>query len=331
MAPHRNHLIVIALLFCVASLTAMADELRFFQIGTGPSGSTRFPLGGLLASALSNPPGSRPCEEGGSCAPPGLVAVARTSGGSVTNIEALASGRVDAALVDVESALAAIGGTGPFKGNPITTLRGIAMLYPESLHLVARNGTGIHGPRDLKGRRLAVDPALLGLSRLLLTAWGLPDRQVKLVELAPAAALAELTNGRVDAVLTIGAWPIAAIAALAHQTAIELIPLAGSEADHLCAHHLFLTRGEIVGKTYEGVAAPVRTLEIGMALLTSARQDADLVAGIARALWQPTTRDLLAEGNVHGGRVHLDATALTRIGIPLHPGAAQFLASGAAR
>ena len=322
-------MVAIILLFCVVGLTATADELRFFQIGTGPSGSTRFPLGGLLASALSNPPGSRPCEDGGSCGPPGLVAVARTSAGSVANIEALASGRVDAALVDVETALAAMAGKGTFKGHPMANLRGIAMLYPESLHLVVRKGAGIHGPRDLKGRRLAIDPALLGLSRLLLTAWGLPDRRVKLMEVAPAAALAELANGRVDAVLTLGVWPIAGIAALAHQTAIELVPLAGSEADHLCAHHLFLTRGEIVGKTYEGVVAPVPTLEIGIALLTSARQDTELVAGIARALWQQTTLDLLAEGNVHGGRVHLDATALTRIGIPLHPGAAQFLASGA--
>jgi len=325
---HRLGPIVLAVLLSFAPLVATAADLRFFQLGTGPSGGSRFPLGGLIASALSNPPGSRQCEQGGSCGPPGLVAVARTSAGSVANVEALAEGRVDAALVDAETAMAAIGGSDEFHAKPIANLRGIAMLYPESLHLVVRKGAGIHGVRDLKGRKLAIDPAALGPSHLLLAAWGLAAKQVKRSVVAPAAALAALAAGRADAVLTIGAWPIAAIAELARSTAIDLLPLAGPEAEGLCARTPFLTRGEIGDHVYEGVTGPVATLEIGIALLTTAEQDADLVAGITRALWQPATLELLTEGNIHGGRVRLDAAALAHIGIPLHPGAASAGATG---
>lgn len=44
---------------------ATAQEMRFFRIGTGGAGGTYFPIGGLLANAISAPPGSTPCDQGG--------------------------------------------------------------------------------------------------------------------------------------------------------------------------------------------------------------------------------------------------------------------------
>jgi hypothetical protein len=47
----------------------------FLRIGTGTSSGTYFLMGGLLANAISNPEGSRPCDKGGSCGVPGLPAL----------------------------------------------------------------------------------------------------------------------------------------------------------------------------------------------------------------------------------------------------------------
>src|SRR6056297_1113712 len=74
---------------------AAAQEMTFFTIGTGGTGGTYYPLGGVIANAISNPPGSRPCEEGGSCGVPGLVAVAQSSRGSVNNVNGISSGLFD--------------------------------------------------------------------------------------------------------------------------------------------------------------------------------------------------------------------------------------------
>jgi len=57
---------------------AAAQEMTFFTIGTGGTNATYYPLGGVIANAVSNPPGSRPCEDGGSCGVPGLIAVPAT-------------------------------------------------------------------------------------------------------------------------------------------------------------------------------------------------------------------------------------------------------------
>src|SRR5690606_8123979 len=71
---------------------SFAQDLKFFTIGTGGTAATYYPVGGVLANAISNPPGSRPCDEGGSCGVPGLIASAVSSRGSVDNVNAISSG-----------------------------------------------------------------------------------------------------------------------------------------------------------------------------------------------------------------------------------------------
>jgi hypothetical protein len=55
---------------------AQAQDMTFFRIGTGGAGGTYFPIGGLIANAISSPPGARSCEKGGTCGVPGLIAIA---------------------------------------------------------------------------------------------------------------------------------------------------------------------------------------------------------------------------------------------------------------
>ena len=47
--------------------SASAQELNFFTIGTGGTAYTYYPVGGVIANAISKPPGSRECGQGGSC------------------------------------------------------------------------------------------------------------------------------------------------------------------------------------------------------------------------------------------------------------------------
>jgi TRAP-type uncharacterized transport system substrate-binding protein len=41
-------------------LAAAQQDVTFFRIGTGGTIGTYFPVGGRIANAISNPPGSRP-------------------------------------------------------------------------------------------------------------------------------------------------------------------------------------------------------------------------------------------------------------------------------
>src|SRR5581483_4405905 len=97
---------------------AQSDEIRFFRIGTAATTGTYFQIGGMLANAISKPPGSRDCDRGGSCGVAGLVAVAQATQGSVENVDAVAGGRLESALAQSDVAFGAYSGTGLFKGKP---------------------------------------------------------------------------------------------------------------------------------------------------------------------------------------------------------------------
>src|SRR5262252_11051152 len=80
--------IVVCLLWRIAP--ASAQEARFFRIGAAATAGSFFEIGGVLASAISKPADSLPCEQGGSCGVPGLVAVAEATRGSVENLHMVA-------------------------------------------------------------------------------------------------------------------------------------------------------------------------------------------------------------------------------------------------
>jgi TRAP transporter TAXI family solute receptor len=307
--------------------TAAAQDVRFFRIGTGGTAGTYYPVGGAIANAISNPPGSRPCEQGGSCGVPGLVATAVASNGSVANVNAIQSGALESGFAQSDVAAWAFSGTGVFEGKPkVETLRAIANLYPESVHLVARKGSGIRSVADLRGRRVSLDEPGSGTlvdARLILAAFGMTEKDIRAEYLKPNQAGDRIKDGALDAFFFVGGYPAGAVSELAASGAgIDLISLAGPEIDRLRAQHKFFAEDTIPEGTYKGAGA-VRTISVGALWVTSARQPDELVYDITRALWNANTRKLLDSGHVKGRMIH-ERSALDSIGIPLHPGAQRY-------
>ncbi|MBT6274116.1 MAG: TAXI family TRAP transporter solute-binding subunit [Chromatiales bacterium] len=139
-----------------AQVATAQDNLNIVRIGTGGVGGTYFPIGSIIAQAVSAPAEGITPDEG--TAVPGLLAVAHISSGSLANVRAMRAGALDGALAQADVAYWAYRGTGPFaKEQPAKNLRTIANLYRESLHLVARLGSGIKSVSDLRGRRVSLD------------------------------------------------------------------------------------------------------------------------------------------------------------------------------
>ena len=120
--------------------SAMAQDMIFFRIGTGGAGGTYFPIGGIIANAISNPPGSRACDSGGNCGVPGLVAIAQSTNASAHNVNAIQAGQMEGGLTGAATLHFAYNGIGKYEGNAKPDLRIIANLYPEDLHLVLPKG-----------------------------------------------------------------------------------------------------------------------------------------------------------------------------------------------
>lgn len=111
---------------------ALAQDPTFFRIGTGGAGGTYFPIGGTIANGISAPPGSRPCEEGGQCGVPGLIAIAQSTTASVFNNAAVQNGELEAGLAAADVTRSMYLGEGKFEGKPHPNLRIVANLCPRT-------------------------------------------------------------------------------------------------------------------------------------------------------------------------------------------------------
>ena len=318
--------LMILLLTLGLSGKSFAQELKFFTIGTGGTAYTYYPVGGMIANAIPKPPGSRECGKGGSCGVPNLIASAVSSRGSVDNVNAIISGLRNSGFAQSDVAYWAYTGTGTMEGKePAKDLRTIAALFQEHIHLVALKKSNINSVKDLKGKRVSLDEPGSGTyvdAKLILESNGLSTSDVKAEALKGKAATDALRNGKVDAIFVVAGFPTGAIVELASAVDVKLVPIDGAGAKALTSKYGFFSQSPIPSGTYEGVDE-VNTVAVGAQWFTSAKEDNELIYQITKALWNKESRKLMDVGHAKGKTITPD-TALSGVGVPLHPGAEKF-------
>lgn len=304
---------LIAVAIALAAASAGASAQQFFRIGTGGTAGTYYPVGGMIANAISQP-GK-------------LSATAQASNGSVANVSAVAGGAMESGFTQADVATWAFKGTGLYDGKPnVPGLRLIANLYPESVHVVVKKGAGIKSVADLKGKRVALDEPGSGTlvnARAILAAYGLKESDIKPEYIKPNQAGDKLKDGALDAFFFTGGAPAGAIAELASSGAgIDILPIEGKEADTLRAQSPFFAVDTIAAETYKGVGQ-VKTLAVGAQWVTSDKVDANIVYEIVKALYSENGQKMLAAGHAKGKFITVQ-NAVQGAGIPFHPGAEKF-------
>jgi TRAP transporter TAXI family solute receptor len=308
-----------AILAGLAALPALGTGARaqapaFFRIGTGGTAGTYYPVGGIIANAISEPPR--------------LVLTAVASNGSVANVNSINGGALESGFSQADVAYWAYTGTGVFEGRgKVADLRSIANLYPESVHVVVRKASGAKSIADLKGKKVSIDEPGSGTlinAKAILAAHGLGDRDYTPEFLKPNQAAEKMKDGSVDAFFFTGGFPAAAISELASTgSGIDLLPISGPAAEKLIKDLPFFSADTIPAGTYKDVGA-VATVAVGAHWVTSAKIPADTVYAVTKALWSDKTRAALDAGHAKGKAIQR-ATALAGLqGVPLHPGAERF-------
>lgn len=286
-------------------------QQQFFRIGTGGTAGTYYPIGGIIANAVSTDK---------------IVATAQATNGSVANVNAVASGGTESGFSQSDVATWAYSGTGLYEGRgKVEQLRAIANLYAETVHVVVRRTSGVKSVADLKGKRISIDEPGSGSiinAKAILAAYGIKDGDYRAENLKPGPSAEKLKDGGLDAFFITGGYPLAAVTELATTTQVDLLPIDGAVADKLRASFKFFAPDQIPDDAYKGVKG-VKTVSVGAQWVTSAAVPTDLVYAVTKALWSDKTRGLLDAGHAKGKAIQ-KATALHGLGIPLHPGAERF-------
>lgn len=304
-----------------------AQETRFFRIGAAATSGTFFEIGAVIASAISKPDASPPCEHGGNCGVAGLVAVTEATEGSVENLRMIASGQIESGIAQSDMVSWAYAGTGVFAADgPIKNLRMIANLFPENLQLVVRADSSIQTLADLKGAHISLGQpgsGTLADARVVLAAAGLSGKDLAAEFLRPGVAAAELREGTLDGFFLIGGAPVPTISELAETVPVRLIPIDDDVLARMRENSASYRRSVIPAGIYPGVDRETPSIGFRALWIVSADAADELVYDITKALWNDATRRLLDAHNPLGKEIRLES-ALDDLPVPLHPGAKRF-------
>lgn len=324
-----SKLLALAAAATLSAGTAFAQDPTFFRIGTGSAGGTYFPIGGTIANGISAPPGARPCDQGGQCGVPGLIAIAQSTTASVFNNTAVQNGELEAGMAAADVTRSMFLGEGKFDGKPHEKLRIVANLYPEDLHLVLPKGASVSSLSDLEGKRVGIAQAGSGTQvavEMMLAEWGLTRDNYDEAELNNSQSAERLADGQLDAYFYAAGWPVSAMVQLATTKGMELHSFTDEDLAKINELIPAYIPSAIPAGVYEGVDYDVKTPAVSALLVVSSDLSEELVYGITAALWNDNTRKLLDNGHAKGKQITPDTAldGIAALGVPLHAGAEKF-------
>ena len=156
----------------------------------------------------------------------------KATAGSAANLRLLAGEYLQLAIAQADLVQDAYDQTGIFADEEESRGFGaVAALYTETCQVVVRADSDIQSIEDLHGRTVSIGAEESGSeqnARQILSAYGLNDKMVSMVNLNYEDAAAQLKAGRVDAIfMTVGA-PSPVLTALAGECGIRLLNVDGA-------------------------------------------------------------------------------------------------------
>jgi len=308
----RMHAALAALALAVA-FPVSAQQGSRISITTGGTGGVYYPLGGGMANILSK-------------YIPGLQATAEVTGGSVDNLKLIGAGKSEVAFSMVDTAWDAAQGVDKFKDAKVNA-RTLMVLYPNRMHVVTVDGTGITKLSDLKGKRVSTGSAGSGteiMATRILEAVGIdPKKDLKVERLGAAESVNAIKDRKIDAFFWVGGVPTAAVTDLAATPGTRVRLLDHSEAlDAMNRKYGPLyVKGIIAPSSYQGMDKPVENIDVWNILVTSDKMSDQMAYDIVKTLMEKKP-ELVA---VHKEAQNIDLK-YQKIGspIPYHPGAKKY-------
>jgi TRAP transporter TAXI family solute receptor len=300
--------------FCAGlATTALAQNI---SIGTGGTGGVYYPMGGGIAAALSK-------------YVPGMQATAEVTGGSVDNLRLIATGKPYIGLSMVDAAQDAYKGEQKFAGNKVP-LRTLMILYPNRMHVVTVEGTGVSKITDLKGKRVSTGSpgsATEVMAFRIIEAAGLDkDKDMTRERLGVAESVNAIKDRKIDAFFWVGGLPTAAVTDLAATpgTKIKMI----DHADLVSAMNKkwgnLYVEDAIPKATYSGMDADNKQATVMNILVANENMDEKTAYNIVKTIFEK--RDDLIAVHKEAANFKLENQKASATPVPFHPGALKYFA-----
>jgi uncharacterized protein len=300
----------------LAAVLAFGASAQNLSIATGGTGGVYYPLGGGMAAVLSK-------------YVQGMQATAEVTGGSVANLQLIGTGKPYIALSMTDAALDALKGEDKFKGKPVQ-VRTLMILYPNRMHVVTVDGTGINTMKDLKGKRVSTGSggsATEVMAFRVIEAAGLDkDRDLRRERLGVAESVAALKDRKIDAFFWVGGLPTGAVTDLASSPGqkikmidhADLVPAMNKKYGNLYVK-------DVINKdVYKGMDKDNQQATVMNILVSHQNMDDKTAYNIVKAIFDH--RDELIRVHKEAENFKLENQKKEASPLPWHPGAVKYFA-----
>ena len=302
-----------ALALCLLPFAVQAQNL---SIATGGTGGVYYPLGGGMAAVLSK-------------YVQGMQATAEVTGGSVANLQLIGTGKPYLAMTMVDAGLDAYKGQDKFTGKPVP-VRTLMVMYPNRMHVVSIEGTGVTKMSDLKGKRVSTGSggsATEVMAFRVIEAAGLDkDKDMKRERLGVAESVNALKDRKIDAFFWVGGLPTAAVTDLASTPGIrirlidhaDLVPAMNRKYGDLYVK-------DTIGKdVYRGMERDNEQATVMNLLVAHEKMDDKTAYNIVKTIFDK--RDELIRVHKEAENIKLENQKKEASPVPWHPGAMKYFA-----
>lgn len=295
---------------CLSGM-AGAQTVTRLAIGTGGTGGVYYPMGGGMAAVLSK-------------YVKGWEATAEVTGASVANLQLIGQGKQDFGFSMADSAYDATEGAGKFKNRPVEA-RTLLVLYPNKMHVVTVEGTGIEKLTDFKGKRISTGEPNSGtevMALRLFEAAGIA-KDVQRERLSVAEGVNAMKDRKIDGLVWVGGVPTAAITDLAATPGMTVKLI--DHGEYVDAMNKkwgpLYVKSTIPANSYKGQTKDASNIDVWNLLVADKSMSDDMAYTIVKTLMEH--KDELVAVHREAKNITLEAQAAGSP-IPLHPGARKY-------
>lgn len=238
--------LVLFILIIAGMMSASPLFARNMTIATGGTSGIYYPFGGGLASIWSKNIDN-------------INMKAEVTGGSVANVIQVHRGESEAGIAMGNVVMAAKDGKGKFP-YPLD-IAVLTSLYPNLVHIIALEGSGINNIEDLKGKKVSLGAPGSGTAitatnilKLLGIKVDGSDADITAQYLSYAETTNALRDGNIDAGFIVGGVGVAALVELSLTRDINLISLSEAEMQKVVTEFPAYTPYTLPEGVYEGVS-----------------------------------------------------------------------------
>ena len=295
---------------------ALAQDTKFMTIGTAGQTGIYYVVGQSICKLVNRNADTH-----------GMKCTAPSSGGSIANLNAIASGDMNMGIVQSDWQYHAFHGTSTFEpqgSNP--ELRAIFSAHPDIITVLARKDANVKTLTDLKGKRVNIGNPGSGArasAEVVMETVGIKKEDFSLAsELKSSEQSQALCDNNIDVIIFAAGHPVGNIKEATVTCDTDFIPVEGPEIEQLVSERDYYADAVIPGKMYRGQDEDVKSFGALATFVTSTATSEDMVYEVVKTVFEnferfkkfhPAFANLVREDMIKNG-----------LSAPLHDGAIKY-------